>query len=511
MNKQNKQSIRIAHYKHFDKALHLLSPSLQNQIKDFVKSPSKIATHGFYPLIAFDKSQRHISIKNKVAYYKNLLQNPNTLTKKEQKDCKDKLEKLQKDKLIKTRPIRYSSHIDSCIYVYYADLLNRKYEIKLQYLDLDKEVLAYRKFDQKTNNCTMANEVFIEIRARKHKCFALAFDISNFFDSIEHKRLYKSWCEILGLESLPSDHLNIFKSLTKYCFAMREELLTYIDNCNLESYVEYYKAKRISKKYFANARDFRDFRKWYKEKYKDTNHANFHKNPHINTDNPHGIPQGLSISGVLSNIYLLSFDIAMKSLAIQNRAIYRRYCDDIIFVCPSNKQIKSKIIKAVSIELAKCGESLKIYPINAWDKYSKSQCYDFRDKDKIKHNPLQYLGFYYNGESVRIRESTLSRYMRKSARGVIATKLNAIRKLKDMQKNNIPLQEKHKKLYRRKLYERYTHLGKQNFISYAKGAFATFNDTTIKHQISNHFKRFKKLIDEADKDIKQFLIEQNLA
>lgn len=499
------KSKREIHYKHFDKALHLLPPNMQEQIKSFVKSPYKIASHAFFPLIAFDKEERHINLKNKIAYYENLLNNTN-LPQKAQKECKEILSKLKNGGLKKIRPIRYSSHIDSCIYSHYADILGRKYEIQLQYLDLDKEVLAYRKF-QDRNNCTMANEVFTEIQARNHKCFAVAFDISSFFDCIEHKKLYKSYCDILECKTLPLDHLNVFKTLTKYCFVERTELLKYIDYRNIEFYDNPYKVKRISKKYFTNANDFRNFRKWYKYFYKDTNHTNFHLNPNLKAHNPHGIPQGLSISGVLSNIYMIPFDIAMREMATKNRAIYRRYCDDIIFICPPNQRVKSAIIKAVQNQIKERGESLKIHPINSWDKYSKSQCYDFRDSTKIKQNPLQYLGFYYNGVSVRIRESTLARYMRKSERGITAMKLNAIRKLKNMQKNNIPLQEKHKKLYRRKLYERYTHLGKQNFISYAKSAFETFDDATIKHQIRNHFKRFKKLLDEADKEIKKICNE----
>jgi hypothetical protein len=144
-----------------------------------------------------------------------------------------------------------------------------------------------------------------------------------------------------------------------------------------------------------------------------------------------------------------------------------------------------------------------IHPIDDWDKYSKSQCYDFTAPDKIKTQPLQYLGFYFDGEMVRIREGSLARYMRKSKRAVIASKLNAIKKLENMHKKGLAIEDKHKKLYRRTLYEKYTYRGQRNFISYAYRAFKNFNDETIKKQVHNHTTRLIKLIKKADVEVKE--------
>lgn len=96
----------------------------------------------------------------------------------------------------------------------------------------------------------------------------------------------------------------------------------------------------------------------------------------------------------------------------------------------------------------------------------------------------------------------MARYLRKSKRAVIAMKYNAIKKLINMHKQKIPIQDKQKKLYRHHLYEQYTHLGKRNFISYAYRTFDTvFNTSVIKQQINNHQKRLNKLIEQADNEI----------
>ena len=169
-----------------------------------------------------------------------------------------------------------------------------------------------------------------------------------------------------------------------------------------------------------------------------------------------------------------------------------------MFICPPDKKIKGQIIAKIKEYINERGENLEIHPIEEWDNYSKSQCYDFTNAIQIKQHPLQYLGFYFDGEKVRIREGSLARYLRKSKRAVIAMKFNAIKKLTNMHKQKIPIQNKQKKLYRHHLYEQYTHLGKRNFISYA---YRTFDTSVIKQQINNHQKRLNKLIEQADKEI----------
>lgn len=495
-----------------------ISPDAQKKIKqhidslrDYLSSPDKIATHPFYPFIAFDIKERRANTINKIKYYE---KKSKELTGPELESCNKILKNLKEKGIIKKRPIRYAAHIDGYIYSYYAKLLYEKYEQKLKELNLGPEILAYRTLPKiyikdseiSPNNCTMAREIFEHIKKRKNNCYALAFDIHSFYDYIDHEKLYQEWTKVLNTDKLPTDHLNIYRSLTKYCFIDLKEICYYINKhkctsdacckCNKKIY------KQIPKILFYNAKQFRKFKEWYKETYKNTEHKKFHKNPGLNDKFPYGIPQGTSMSALLSNIYMIPFDVNMKNLAEEVNGIYRRYCDDIMFICPHDEAIKKYVIEKIQEYILERGNSLSIHPIEAWDDYSKSQCYDFTNIRKIMTNPLQYLGFYFNGEQVRIREASLARYLRKSKRAVSAMKLNAKKKLENMHKKGIVLQDKHKKLYRRLLYERYTYLGKRNFISYVLRTFDKVFDTAVlKHQIHNHKKRLDNLIKQADSEL----------
>lgn len=473
-------------------------------ITNIVSNAKEVAEHSFYPFIGFDIIERRGSIINKIKYYEEKIKSTDDESRK--KDFEKELEKLKEKGLLKKRPIRYASHVDGYIYSYYTKLLYEKYEQKLNKLGLVNEILAYRRLPEdddglRPNNCTMANDVFKEIKARNSNCLAYAFDISSFYDCIDHSNLKTEWCNVLGEKQLPEDHYNIFKSLTNYCYVDLKEVCFYFNNkgsdyCSLECCNRCKKRinQQIPKFPFEKASEFRKFRKWYKQKLGFT----FHKNKGAKEAKPYGIPQGSAMSALLSNMYMIPFDVKIKKLADEIGGVYRRYSDDILFICdPKYKeQVKKEIMAAIEAR----GAHLIIHPIEDWNKYSKSQCYDFTS-DKIKQQPLQYLGFLFDGERVRIRDGSLARYMRKSKRGVTASKKNALKKLNNMHKKGIKIEEKHKKLYRKTLYTRYTHKGKRNFISYAYRAFENFDDKTIKKQVRNHFARLNKMIKSADSEI----------
>src|SRR5690606_34052824 len=53
-----------------------------------------------------------------------------------------------------------------------------------------------------------------------------------------------------------------------------------------------------------------------------------------------GIPQGLPISALLANIYMLNFDeTVINEIVLKHDVFYRRYSDDIIMIC-NESQIK---------------------------------------------------------------------------------------------------------------------------------------------------------------------------
>jgi len=101
-----------------------------------------------------------------------------------------------------------------------------------------------------------------------------------------------------------------------------------------------------------------------------------------------GIPQGLSISNILANIYMMDFDKVMKC---NSRFSYHRYVDDILILCKSID--KRFILNDIKKELSKL--NLEV------------------NKDKIENGSLtqsfNYLGYYNTGSGFSVRPSSVSK------------------------------------------------------------------------------------------------------
>ena len=136
-----------------------------------------MAAHSFYPFLAYEKEERQLKRVH----------------------MRDKSHK-------KKRPIRYAAHTDGYIFSYYAKQLAELYKNKLQALDLQECVLAYLKGNG--SNIEFARDAFNEVEKRD-ACVAITFDISSFFDSLDHALLKRRWCELLGQQTLPDDHYKI--------------------------------------------------------------------------------------------------------------------------------------------------------------------------------------------------------------------------------------------------------------------------------------------------------------
>jgi len=112
--------------------------------------------------------------------------------------------------------------------------------------------------------------------------------------------------------------------------------------------------------------------------------------------------------------------------------------------------------------------------------------------EQKQYKNLQYLGFEFNGEDVFIRSSSMSRYYRKMKASVQKT-------IKQAYGNN----QMGNKIFKKKLYQKYTHLGSRNFIKYAHNAAAAtyinskgevkqgFNSETIRLQVALHFEKLQ--------------------
>lgn len=413
-------------YPHFD------SPMSYEKALAYVSNPENIKQHSFLPFLSFEIKVRRFSKKDP-----------------------------------KRRPIKYAAHRDGYIFSYYAHILSRKYEDLLQQSGLSEVVLAYRS--GRGNNIDFAKEAFDQIEQRGN-CAAIGFDISSFFDNIDHSRLKQQWATLLGLTKLPDDHYAVYRAITKY---------SWVDKDQCYKRLGYSRQDREQKRPICNIQEFRDIIKGRGNEQKSlvqTNKVSF------------GIPQGSSISALLANLYLYPFDKQMHILAQKIGGMYRRYSDDILWVCPTEYEdlVKTEIKKKIS----EMGKQLQIQDEKTTISHfvkSPDGTLSLRDGDK----PFQYLGFTFDGKRRLMRAQTLSRFWRKVVFSVRRAKKNA-RKAGRKARNS--------QVFKRKLYKRFSHLGNSNFLGYAKRSARTMADGIAwkEHntwqQVKNHWHRLNQEI-----------------
>ncbi|BDA76005.1 hypothetical protein CAL7716_101710 (plasmid) [Calothrix sp. PCC 7716] len=403
--------LRTRGYIHFDHKRSL------NFAKKYVQNLQNIEKHSFLPFLKY--------IKKKDSY-----------CAKENKTNS------------KPRPIMYASHLDSHIYSWYSHQLSQHYEKFIQNNGIAECVLAYRSLGK--CNINFSKEVFDEI-VRKAPCTVLTFDISKFFDNIDHKILKQAWCNILGVTELPLDHYKVYKSITKYSYV------------NLDAVFKELQIDREQLKEKKRICSSQEFRERVRGKgLVQTNKLNY------------GIPQGSPISAVFSNIFLIHFDELMQKHANQINGVYRRYCDDILWICPNDdvEIIKSLVIK----EIYTMGGQLTIN-----DKKTEISVFKI-DNDKLIGTPaLQYLGFTFDGQRRLIRSQTVGRYCRRMKTAVRFAGVAA-------------LNAGYSQLYRKSIYRKYSHLGNNNFIRYANRSAEIMASKEIRRQIRRHWKNLHKEI-----------------
>ncbi|ELY5801435.1 group II intron reverse transcriptase domain-containing protein [Cronobacter sakazakii] len=410
-------------YLHFDK------PISENHALNIVTNPNLVARHSFLPFITFTST-----------------------TFKVQKDkATDTINKISK-----TRPIAYSSHVDSHIYSYYASILNDLYEKELLARGISDCVLAFRTLNK--SNIEFAHEAFEQIKLRGN-CSAVALDLSKFFDTLDHLLLKGAWCRLLSTNELPQDHYAVFKSLTKFSKVDRNEVYDLIGISKNNA-----KHTKTIRKQICSFDDFRN--KVRKSNLIISNKAGF------------GIPQGSPISALLSNIYMLDFDTEINKYISSLGGKYFRYCDDMLFIVPSSE--KNNVAGEAEKRLFKLKVSLNI---------KKTEIRDFFVTPlKIKcDKPLQYLGFIFDGHNIFLRSSSLSRYSDRMKRGVRLAKAtmkrkNKIRKTKGLSKKN---------LFKEKIYARYSHVGRRNFLTYGYRASRIMKSKSIRKQLKPLWERLQ--------------------
>ena len=114
---------------------------------------------------------------------------------------------------------------------------------------------------------------------------------------------------------------------------------------------------------------------------------------------------------------------------------------------------------------------------------------------KSSQNGLEYLGFEFNGNEVKIRNSTLSNAWRKLKRRAYGFSARFVKRYRDKGKlwlrSNFPQKWLQKELLRKVTYSQDTSYEKWTFISYVRKAIRQFSDYTT--YFSRQTKRYRRL------------------
>lgn len=412
--------------------LHFDRPCSLAEAERIVLHPSRITQHAFLPLIT-----HQVGHKRKVQLINGTLERNS-----------------------RSRTVSYPGHLDGHIYNYYRQILSECYEQQVAQYQLADHILAFRPGQQ--SNIEVAIKAFRAIE-QMGDCTAIGVDVHAFFDSLDHSILKQAWQKLLGTAKLPDDHYTIFRSLTRFSYVDRDAIYAQLglSRHNPKPAGEIWR--------LCSAKTFR----------KEIRGRGLLK---VNRQSK-GIPQGVSITALLSNIYMLEFDKHLKTYAEAAGGHYFRFCDDILLLRPPNQEQQALATVEALIEQLK----LELNP-------TKTEVVSFQTiQGRISADrSLQYLGLIFNGREVRIRDSSLDRFRRKMRNRVrLARKTQAKYNCLRAKRGQPPT-----RLYTRKLYQQNTHLGRQNFIRYAMRVAKQSGSTAINNQIKQLLQQFEALIRE---------------
>lgn len=494
----------------------------QNEILAKLKNADYVASYSFFPLIHTSIKERRFKPHPVESYRCHSYQKKDGKFKKQEK----------------IRPLHYSTHRDALVFGYYAEIIQSFYEKYLSTKqNLSECILAYRKIPIKIGDAKnkgtihFARELFDEIkeRSKNEECVVLTYDIENFFSNLDHRKLKKAWIDILGETTLPKDHYNVFKATTRFSYILLNDLRIkknrYNNGFNEKKLAEIRNRLGINS-FFESAKEFREYLLSGKLK--------IYRFPFRNKKKEIvGIPQGLPISAVLANIYLLEFDkVICERVVDELGATYRRYSDDIIFICNAQNSDKIDSIVKKAIE----DRNLSISK-------DKSEKFLFIKKSfgnksprltsvKILENickmevPVTYLGFSFYGHKTLIKSSNLAKFYRKMIFS-IKRKAKLASKLSDSNNSKKPILFKQQlfRLYvnsnlnNKKTRSRVTFLIKNrlgefrivsklkkttkgNYFNYIDRASLIMDDKSITTQLRNHRKIFNQAIQRHSRTVK---------
>lgn len=433
----DKEKYMTKTYLHFDHKVKI------EKVESYVTNPIRIAKHSFLPLIHYVSSfQKNIGEKN--PEYDN-------------RPIKSK-----------SRDIMYAGHWDSFIYKYYADILNDCYYNEFcTRFGIDNCVTAYRNNKRGKSNIDFAAEIINQI-VDYNEAYILVGDFTEYFDKIDHALLKDNLKIVMGTSRLSKDWYNVYRSITKYGYYEKDSLIKKFGSDRS------LRAKKV-KSYFEQIGDFRNFQKACPVEY---------------NRNSYGIPQGTAISAVLANVYAINFDLKLKQIADEYNGIYRRYSDDFILVIPKEETMDESCFRNIDEYIRKLAFELKIEI-----QESKTGLYTYQKESIVKTTDskvrrLDYLGFIFNGKTVRMRGKSPYKFYRQAKKLINHAKYR--KRVKKLPK--LP--------YRKSIYGLYTDLGEKrgdfgNFVAYAKRAQRKFDEISpnTNNLIIDQIKNRKKIVE----------------
>ncbi|SHJ67125.1 Reverse transcriptase (RNA-dependent DNA polymerase) [Arenibacter nanhaiticus] len=480
-----------------------LEPKDISYLENYITNPDVIAKHSFLPFL------------HRTIFQRKFRANTEGVLNKSKKRTRVKAIRP------KAREIYFASHFDAQIYSYYSYLLSEKYTQLLKTKSFDKSIVAYRKLGiEGKNKCNIdfALEAFKFIKRNQDKeLTVIVADVTNFFDSLDHKILKQKWASVWdGSITLPKDHYRVYKSLINMRY-VNEDLLfrNYKDRIWVKTFIE--NDPKQSQKRQKSIK--------HKRYLKDNNaiaycdKTDFFKNS-LNlitkSTRTEGIPQGTALSATLANIYMIDFDQEVQDFIDSDniKGFYQRYSDDLIIIIPREfqeeaiKRLRSLVYNKVKLEIQ--SKKTKVYQFQEVNGTFKGFEVDELTGEKT-NKTLEYLGFEYNGQRAILKTSGYSKFyraMKRSFKRSTSLAINAKSTDDKIHKSALYKRFTYKGAKRRKLYTsdpqnpnkfkerfRYDWGNYLSYVSKANDAFRQFNQgDQIKRQSRNAWSNFHVLM-----------------
>lgn len=362
---------------------------------------SQVASHPWSPLIHYVKTEKRYKV-------------------------------TQRKTVPKERPIMFASHRDACILAKYSAELVARLDDWYKATGLEDTVLAYRALGRANYHFAKRVEDFV----RAHPSLTvMCFDVTGFFDNLDHKHLKSRMKWLLGCDELDADWFSVFRAVTRYRYIHLDEI----------------------KKHDSLAKRLRERKRHPLATIAELKALGvpIEKNP-----NAKGIPQGTPISASLSNLYMTQFDLEMQEEAAKRGALYQRYSDDILVACPPSR---GNVLEALVEE--KLNESGLELQRSKTDRVTLHQ--------PASTLTFQYLGYQLGLGDARLRLKSLSRQWRTAKRAIRKTERVGQKAIDGGKANQI---------FTRKLHMRFTGAGSRNFLAYAERSAETLNSPAIRKQ-----------------------------